>query len=340
MKPVRLGVIGVGYIFRRAHMPALQRLRDAGLLSFAAFCDVDADMLAESAADCGVARTFSDHRAMLDSVELDAVAIFIPPTRHTDAELLTAERGVHLLIEKPVTLRMAQARLFSEAIARAGVVSQVGFMSRYYPAAERMRAMLAERTPRHALVQRLYSGAPIRLWTSKMDLCGGSFVENSIHMVDLLRYLLGDIEAVSAFYVERKPSEMGGMMDLPHAYLVNYRFSSGVAAQFAVSRVLTNVKASRVDVTLVADDSLLEWSSQRIVENGATVWQAEEAAESPFYLQDAAFIRAAAAGDSSAVRSPYGEALNSLAAVLAANASAARGGELVDVLKFQREEED
>ena len=338
VKALRLGVIGVGYIFQRAHMPALQQLRAEGELTFAAFCDVDGEMLADSAGQCGVTQTFTDHRQMLEEAEFDAVCIFIPPTRHTDAELIAAERGLHMLIEKPATLDLAQARRFDEAIRKAGVVSQVGFMSRYFPAAERVKGILAERTPRHALVQRLYSGAPIRLWTSKMDLCGGSFVENSIHMVDFLRYLFGDIEAVSAFYVSRTEQEMGGMMELPHAYLVNYRFTGGVVAQFTVSRVLTNVKVSRVEVTLVSDDSLIEWSSQQIVENGETVWE-EADQPSAFYLQSQAFIRAARAGDPTAVRSPYGDALNSLAAVLAANASAARGGELIDVLKFQREED-
>jgi len=234
---------------------------------------------------------------------------------------------------------MAQARRFADAIDAAGIVSQVGFMSRYYPTAERVRAMLIERVPRHAMVQRCYSGRHLHWWTSKFEHSGGSFVENSIHIVDLLRFFYGDIAAVSAFHIRRSEDEAQGLMDIPHAYLVTYRFASDVVAQLSVSRVLTHAKVSLNSVSLVSDDSVIEWSARHVAENSELVFEDTEQV-SPFLLENRAFVRAARAGDPAAVRSPYRDALNSLAAVLAANVSAARDGERVDVLAFQRGETD
>ena len=333
MKPIRLGFIGLGHITTGAHLPALAPLVETGEVNLQAFCDINEETAKTQTATFGAQATYTDHHEMLDKEDLDAIYLCIPPTFHTDEILIAADKGLAIFVEKPQTLDMAQAVQFETAIQESGVVSQVGFMSRYYPSAEEVCRRLQERTLRHALVQRLYSGNPIRYWTSRFELCGGSFVENTIHTVDLLRYFLEDIEAVSAFYVERKPGEGPEPMNMPHVYNVNYRFTNGVTANVSVSRVMTNVSVSRQQIMLVSDDSLIEWSGQEVVENSETVWQTTEN-DNAFALQAQAFIKAVQAGDASMMRSSYATSMNSLAAVLGANASAARGGELIQLEDF------
>ena len=333
MKSVRLGFIGLGHITTRSHLPALAPLVETGEVTLQAFCDINEETAKTQAATFGAQATYTDHHEMLDKEELDAIYLCIPPTFHTDEILIAADKGLAIFVEKPQTLDMAQAVRFETAIQKSGVVSQVGFMSRYYPSAEEVCRRLQEHTLRHALVQRLYGGNPIRYWTSRFELCGGSFVENTIHTVDLLRYFLGDIEAVSAFYVERKPGEGPEPMNMPHVYNVNYRFANGVTANVSVSRVMTNVSISRQQVMLVSDDSLIEWSGQKVVENSETVWETTEN-DNAFALQAQAFVKAVQAGDASMMRSSYATSMNSLAAVLGANASAARGGELIRLDDF------
>jgi predicted dehydrogenase len=315
-------------------LPALRPLLESGEVVLQAFCDPNEAALRARADEYGVENRYTDHPTMLERERLDAVYLLIPPTFHTDVEPLCAERGIHLLVEKPQTLDLAQACRFEETIRRNGIVCQVGFMSRYYPSAERVAALLSERTPRHANVLLFYSGAPVRYWTSKMALCGGSFVENTIHLVDLVRYFLGpaggDIVGASAVYVARREGEVDGPMDLPHAYLVTYRFEKGLAASFTTSRCLTGVEHQRREVLITSAGSLIEWSRDRVLENGSVIWEAEAPANA-FALQAAAFVRAVREGDPTAIRSPYSEALNTLAAVLAANESAARGGEWIDI---------
>ena len=333
MKPVRLGFIGLGHIPTRAHLPALAPLVEDGEVTLQAFCDINEQTAKTQATTFGAQATYTDHHEMLDKEDLDAIYLCIPPTLHTDEILIAADKGFSIFVEKPQTLDMAQAVRFETAIQESGVVSQVGFMSRYYPSAEEVCRRLQGRILRHALVQRLYSGSPIRYWTSRFELCGGSFVENTIHTVDLLRYFLGDIQAVSAFYVDRKPGEGPEPMNMPHVYNVNYRFTSGITANVSVSRVLTNVSVSRGQVMLVSDDSLIEWSGQAVVENGETVWEATES-DNAFALQAQAFIKAVRTGDASAMRSSYATSINSLAAVLGANTSAAQGGEVIRLEDF------
>jgi len=161
-----------------------------------------------------------------------------------------------------------------------------------------------------------------------MELCGGSFVENTIHMVDLLRFFLGDISAVSAFYYYRTPGEGPEPINMPHVYDVNYQFASGAVANATTSRVLTNVSYQRRTVTVVADDALIDWSARQVSLNGETVAEWDEQPNA-FALQARAFIDAVKKEDPQAVRSPYEEALNSLTAVLGANLSAEEGGRRV-----------
>jgi predicted dehydrogenase len=328
MSGLKLGFIGLGHITQNAHLAPLSELVETGEVVFQAFCDVNEDTASEQAKKWGAKSVYTDYRAMFDSEDLDAVYVCIPPTLHTDAELIAAEKKIALFVEKPQTLNVQQAVQFANAISASGIVSQVGFMSRYYPSSEKVCELLEGRTLRHAHVQLFYSGKHVRLWTSRMELCGGSFVENTVHMVDLLRFFLGDINAVSAFYFDRKPGEGPEPINMPHVYDVNYQFSCGAVANATTSRVLTNVSYQRRNVTVVADDALIDWSSQHVSLNGETVAKWEERAN-PFALQARAFVDAVKQGDPKAVRSPYAEALNSLTAVLGANASAEAGGQRV-----------
>jgi predicted dehydrogenase len=336
MPATRIGFIGLGHISIHAHLPGLQPLVEAGDVEFTAFCDISEEALATQGAAFGARATYTDHYEMFEREELDAVYINLPPTLHTDQITIAADKGIDVFVEKPVSLDMDQAVEFSQQIHRAGIVSQVGFMSRYYPTADKVVQMLSERTPRHVQIAMFYSGKPVRWWTSRYEECGGSFVENTIHMVDLVRHFLGDIADVSAFYQWRARGEGPEMMNMPHVYDVNYRFACGVVGSAITSRVLTDAGgASRREVILVCDDSMIEWSANRVIDNGETVFEEQVQGRAAFALQVQAFVAAVKAGDPSMMRSPYGPSLNSLAAVLGANASAERAGERLSLADIQ-----
>ena len=215
MKAIRLGFTGMGHIPVHAHLPGLAPLVESGEVVLQAFCDLNVEAAQEQAKVFGAKAVYGSHGEMLEKEELDAIYICLPPTLHKDEITTAIDKGIHVFIEKPVSLDMGQAVEFSKAIEKAGVVSQVGFMSRYYPSAEIVKELLEKRQPRHAQILKFYSGKHIRYWTSRYELCGGSFVENTIHTVDLLRYFLGDIAKVSAFYFERQPGEGPEPINMP-----------------------------------------------------------------------------------------------------------------------------
>ena len=331
MKPVRLGFIGLGLIPTSAHLPGLAPLVESGDVVLQAFCDVSAETLEKQAKEFGPKATYNNHHEMLEKEDLDAIYLCIPPTLHTDEMLIAADKGLAVFVEKPQSLDMSKALEYNEAVQKSGILTQVGFVSRYESASLPGRELLQKRTLRHALLQAVYSGNPLRYWTSRYELCGGSFVENTIHRIDLLRYLVDDdYAAISAFYVPRQPDEGPEPMNLPHVYNVNYRFASGITANATTSRVMYETKAGKREMVIVSDDSVVEWSPKKIVENGEVVWETEDDTNA-FRTQAEAFVQAVQTGDASHARSPYADGLNTLAGVLGANLSAEAGGELVQV---------
>jgi len=331
MKPVRVGCIGLGWIPTQAHLPALAPLAEEGQIVFQAFCDQNEETLQTQAKAYKPVATYTDHHEMLDKEELDAVYLCIPPTVHSDEVTIIADKGIPLFVEKPQTLDIKQAIQFNAEIEKSGIISQVGFVYRYEASSEPARELIAQRTPRHAQIHNYYSGKPIRYWTSRYELCGGSFVENTIHSIDLLRYFLGDIDAVQAFYVESLPEERIEPMNLPHAYNVNYRFKERITANANIARIMNDVSFNKHAFYVVSHDSIIEWYPDKVLENGEIVWQTPEPPQgrAAFFAQARAFIAAVQAADPSLPRSPYVPSLNSLAAVMGANASAESGGQLV-----------
>ncbi len=329
MDRLRVGVIGVGRMAEICHLPILAGLPQ---IEMVAFCDTNRDNLSARGDEYGVASRYTNHHDMLDAEQLDAVCVFVPPFAHTDAEIMAAERGIHLFVEKPPTLSMDQAREINAAIARSGVISQVGFNSRYRRSAEAARERLADLDVVQALVHRLHGSGAIAWWWQLEEFSGGPFVENTIHAVDLLRWIGGELIGVSARVVDRPdPTEE---LDIPLSICVTYALASGGVANVTTCSALAGYGHSQFLV--IADGSLYDLSDGGLAVGGERVAQ-DDPGRASYQRQFAAFFDAIVAGrerppgDRSPVRSPYSDGIRSLSAVLGAVHSARNGGAWVDL---------
>ena len=131
---LRVGVIGCGLIAQVMHLPYLRELAEQ--FEIAALCDAAPDVLEACARDYGVARRFTDWHALL-AEKLDGVLILTSGS-HAPIAVAAAERGLHVLVEKPMCFSVAEGREMIAAAERAGVVLMVGYNKRYDPAYLRM----------------------------------------------------------------------------------------------------------------------------------------------------------------------------------------------------------
>ena len=118
---LRIGVVGLGTFVEIAHFPAYFESPYREFIEVAAVCDLDSARLATIASKYGVAGRYTDHRTMLEHVELDALVVVTPDHAHTPIVLDAIDAGRDVLVEKPLTMKTSEARQILDAAERAGV---------------------------------------------------------------------------------------------------------------------------------------------------------------------------------------------------------------------------
>ena len=133
MERLRVGVIGVGAIAQIMHLPYLRELDDR--FQIAALCDVDPVVLAEVGRQYGVTRLFASADELL-AEPLDAVLI-LSSGDHAPVTIAALERGLHVLVEKPLAYTLRETDEVITAAERAGKTLMVGMMKQYDPGYQR-----------------------------------------------------------------------------------------------------------------------------------------------------------------------------------------------------------
>jgi predicted dehydrogenase len=314
---IRVGFLGAGNISRR-HFGALERLRDQA--EIVAVCDAVEERARAAAAPCG-ARVYLSANEMLARERLDALYICLPPDAHVDQELIAAERGIHLFVEKPLPLDLAKAECIARAIQAGDVISAVGFHWRHFSHAQRLREML--RGERVGLVVGSFmtalGGAS---WWRVKARSGGQVVEQAIHIVDASRFLLGEVEQVWADYALRANGDEPGF-DQEDVYTVNLRFASGVLATYAACCILHRRYQVGLDIMCKGRAYRLRERTLEIDDADGVRTLALE--NEPGFDETAVFMHAIRTGDRSGILSDYADALRTQRVVIAANRSAATG---------------
>jgi len=139
---------------------------------------------------------FVDLDRLIDSVAPDLLIATLPPYARSGEIEHAAARGVHLLVEKPIALDMAAANRMVAAVEAAGVVGANGFMYRFGDAIGRWRA--SETGPVGIYAGAYHCNALHAPWWREGAKSGGQIIEQVIHQIDLIRYLVGEPDTVYA----------------------------------------------------------------------------------------------------------------------------------------------
>ncbi|PPG52409.1 gfo/Idh/MocA family oxidoreductase [Rathayibacter sp. AY1E9] len=197
---VRAAVIGCGDI-SSVHLAAIGTAPGAELV---AVCDTDPGRLA-AAAERHAVPGFPEAVRMLDSVRPDVVHVCTPHSTHAALAVAALDRGVAVLLEKPLASSVAEGEQVIAAAERGGARIGVCFQNRYNPPVQRLRELLASGSlgaVTGAAATVLWHRAPgyylDRPWRGmRAEGGGGMLMNQAIHTVDLLQWLLGEVVAVS-----------------------------------------------------------------------------------------------------------------------------------------------
>jgi myo-inositol 2-dehydrogenase/D-chiro-inositol 1-dehydrogenase len=315
--PIQIGFVGTGGI-ANTHFDALSQLPEAQPV---AFCDIDSERAERAAARFG-GRAYTDWRTMLDAESLDALYICLPPHGHDGVEIAAAERGIHLFVEKPVARDLDYARRVEKAIQRAGVMSMVGYHFRYYGAIERAKERL------HGLPVLMVKGAwdggmPGVPWWRQHALSGGQLVEQTTHIFDLARYLVGEIVEVFTFSQNNPALLHHPNGDVNVADVVCLKFENGAVG------VITDTNGlhapGEVGLKVYTPERIVEVSWGRMVETEANRKEEYFSRDNPYLRESEAFLTAIRTGDRSLIRSDYSDGVRTLAVTLAADEAGRQG---------------
>ena len=193
---LRVAVVGAGRMGRERASTSAR----CGA-SVVAVCDPDLDCgqkLADEHSRCQYMANWEE----LDWSTLDAVFVCTPPFARGPVELAAIEAGVPFFVEKPIGLSAQHAQPIRDALRRRPVLNAVGYMNRYRESVQRARTALTGQAVLGATSRWLCGNYRVSWWGQK-QLSGGPLNEQATHLVDLTRFLLGEVTEVQALVEPR-----------------------------------------------------------------------------------------------------------------------------------------
>ncbi len=214
---MNFGIIGCGGITDRRTIPGMLKSDRVNIIAVE---DIDNGIAKDIAQKYGVDEYYTNEDDILKNDNIEAVYIGTPVYIHNEQIMKAADAGKHILCEKPLGLTVKQTEKIIEYCNKRRVTLQVGFMMRYHGYHIKAKQMIVN----GELGQPVMGRGQLTCWYPVIDGAwrqdpskggGGALMDMSIHTVDILRYLFGDVRAVSSFngtLTHRYPVEDSGVI--------------------------------------------------------------------------------------------------------------------------------
>ncbi len=245
---MKVGIVGASFA-KAAYLPALRHVEGAEVVALAS---ARMDSAKACADQFGVPHAYDDWRTMIARHKLDLVCIATPTVTHAPIALTALEAGAHVLCEKPTAMDAGEAKAMLDRAEALGRVHMIDHELRFNPNRRRVKDLIASGAigqVRHVNVANITAAwgdpasRPAGDWWSMEDQGGGRLGANGSHQVDLLRWWLGEVNAVVGqalvMVADRKDKATGAPWratadDTTHFTL---EFKSGALAQVFLSGV-------------------------------------------------------------------------------------------------------
>jgi len=226
MKKLNVGLIGAGFM-GKAHSLAYMAMPmffwpAPAIPVRKTIVDVSDAIAAEAAQRFGFEKSSSDWRSVIEDPEIDIIDIATPNHLHAEIAIAAAAAGKHIISEKPLARSGEEAKTMYDAVKNAGIVHMVAFNYRRTPAVALAKKYIDEGAIGDILN---FRGTYLQDWSADPDgplswrfqksIAGsGSLGDIGTHVVDLARYLCGEITQVNTqlkTWVKTRPLQAGGV---------------------------------------------------------------------------------------------------------------------------------
>jgi len=197
---VHWGIIGAGDIARKQTARAICEARNAELTAVMRRTIGGARAFAR---EFGAAKAYDSVEALLADPEIDAVYVATPVYAHAEQTISAARTGKHVLVEKPMAMSTTECRAMIEACQQQGVQLAVCYYQRFNARHQKARELveqgaIGQVTMAQARQCFLYPPQPDNWRQDLTQGGGGALMDVGVHCIDTLRFILGEVQAVTA----------------------------------------------------------------------------------------------------------------------------------------------
>ncbi len=278
---IRIAVVGCGRISRNHFGSIEKHAEDMELVSV---CDTDTAVLDAHKKQYNVP-AYRSLETMLDSEDIDVVALCTPSGVHPDQSVLTARKGVHVMTEKPMATRWQDGVRMVKACDEANVHLFVVKQNRRNTTLQLLkRAVRENRFGRINMVhlnvfwtrpQEYYDSAK---WRGTWEFDGGAFMNQASHYVDLLDWLIGPIDRVQAMMSTSRNIEV------EDTGVMNVRWRTGTLGSMSVT-MLTYPKNLEGSITILGEKGTARVGGVAV--NDIQIWDFDESKDYDADIQKA-----------------------------------------------------
>ena len=264
-KVFRFGIVGCGVI-SATHAKCIAELPNAELV---AVCDIVEEKARRLAAEYSV-EVYVDYQRMLERSDIDIVTVLTPSGLHAKIAIDAARAGKHVIVEKPMDVTLAQADAMIEAASSAGVKLCVISQHRFDPPV----VALKEAIHSNKLGQLNFGGSHTKWYRSQeyydsgdwrgtwaLD-GGGALINQSIHYVDLLTYIMGPVAEISAYTATRAHERI----EVEDIAVAAVKFTSGAIGLLEGNTAAYPGLCARLDIygsdgsVVIENDRVKDWN--------------------------------------------------------------------------------
>lgn len=281
MNEIRVGIVG-SHFMGRAHSNAYKDVAAYFDLParpvMQAACGLDSGNLQSLAEKFGWISTETDWTRLVAREDVDMIDICTSNATHEQIAVAAAKAGKHVLCEKPIARNASEARRMMEAVQEAGVVNMVAFNYRRVPALALAREWIAQgKIGRVFHFNAVYyqdwlvnPDFPYVWRNDAVESGSGAHGDMNAHIVDLARFLVGDIEAVNGakeIFVKQRRTTDGSLREVTadDAMYFLAKFECGALGAFLCSRFATGRK-NYLRLELFGSEGSLAFNLERLNE--------------------------------------------------------------------------
>ncbi len=218
---IKVAVIGVGSMGRN-HARVYWELPDVDLVGVADTNQIALEMIANRFNTKG----YVDYRKMLDEQKPEVVAICVPTSLHLEIALDVLQRGIHVLVEKPISSSVEEGKLMIAAAEKAGVKLMVGHIERFNPAVIALKEQLANNKLGKVFNVGAHREGPLPQRINDV----GVVIDLAVHDLDIIRYVTN--KEIVRLYAETERGIHSKYEDLMSALL---RLSDGTVGTLVIN---------------------------------------------------------------------------------------------------------